>query len=361
MIEVDVAARSGRFQLEAAFSASGQGVLALFGRSGSGKTTLLNILAGLVRPDRGRVTVGDRVLFDADTGIDLRPERRRLGYVFQEHRLFPHLDVRGNLLYGLRRAPTNERSVSFEQIVELLDLGRLLDRRPTGLSGGEKQRVAIGRALLASPRLLLMDEPLASLDAPRKDEVLPFVERLRDTLRLPIVYVTHEVGEIIRLADQVVLMSDGRVAATGSVEEVLGRRDLRPLTGIYEAGSVIHARVLGHDERFALTQLAFADRTLLVGRLDLPVGAAVRLRIAARDVSLATTPPQGISILNILSGSVVEVVPDRDSHMDVLVDVGERLWARVTRRSAADLGLAPGQPIHALIKAVAVDRRNLGL
>lgn len=224
MLEVRAKHRLGVFQLDVELVAPTGGIVALFGRSGAGKTSLVNMLAGLLRPTEGRIALNGTVLFDSAARIDLPPERRRLGYVFQEARLFPHLDVRGNLLYGFRRVPAAERAIRLEQIVELLDIGPLLRRRPGSLSGGEKQRVAIGRALLANPRLLLMDEPLASLDATRKAEILPFIEQLRDKLRLPIVYVSHDMGEIIRLADTVVLLADGRVTAIGSAEQVLGRQ-----------------------------------------------------------------------------------------------------------------------------------------
>ncbi|MGH6960430.1 MAG: molybdenum ABC transporter ATP-binding protein, partial [Dongiaceae bacterium] len=239
MLEVDAAHQLGDFRLDVRMSAPTHGIVALFGKSGSGKTSLVNMLAGLMRPTRGRIALNGAVLFDSAAGIDLPPERRRLGYVFQEGRLFPHLDVRRNLLYGWHRAPAGERAVGLERIVELLGIGHLLHRRPTQLSGGEKQRVAIGRALLANPRLLLMDEPLASLDGPRKAEVLPFIERLRDELRLPVVYVSHDMAEIVRLADSVAVMSEGRVAAVGPIEDIMGRLDLRPLTGRYEAGAVL--------------------------------------------------------------------------------------------------------------------------
>jgi molybdate transport system ATP-binding protein len=224
MLEVRAKHRLGVFQLDVELVAPTGGIVALFGRSGAGKTSLVNMLAGLLRPTEGRIALNGTVLFDSAARIDLPPERRRLGYVFQEGRLFPHLDVRGNLLYGFRRVPAAERAIRLEQIVELLDIGPLLRRRPGSLSGGEKQRVAIGRALLANPRLLLMDEPLASLDATRKAEILPFIEQLRDKLRLPIVYVSHDMGEIVRLADTVVLLADGRVTAIGSAEQVLGRQ-----------------------------------------------------------------------------------------------------------------------------------------
>ena len=359
MIEVDVRRRFGEFLLEARFTAEGA-VTALFGRSGSGKTSLVNLLAGLETPEQGRIVVDGRVLFDSQAGIDVAPEHRRLGYVFQEARLFPHLSVQGNLVYGMRLVPPAERHQDFDAVVELLGLRPLLRRRPHALSGGEKQRVAIGRALLASPRLLLMDEPLASLDAPRKEEILPLIEDLRDHLGVPIVYVSHMMEEVVRLADTLVLLSDGRVAAVGGVEELSGRLDLRPITGRHEAGAVLAATVTGHDQTFGLSELSFHGNRLLVPLLDLPPGSGLRVRIRARDVALCLTPPADTSILNVFSGVVKEIEASDRPQVDVLLDVGAPLIARITRRSVAALGLEPGKPVHALVKAVAIDRHSLG-
>ncbi len=364
MIEIDVEKRLGAFLLDARFAAPATGITALFGRSGAGKTTLVNLLAGLARPDRGRIAVGGEVLFSAEEGIDVPPERRRLGYVFQEGRLFPHYSVHGNLTYGRRRG-TRGGAIGFDAVVALLGLGALLDRRPGDLSGGEKQRVAIGRALLAEPRLLLMDEPLASLDAPRKAEILPFIEKLRDELHLPVIYVSHAMEEIVRLADTLVLMSEGRIAAVGPVEELTSRLDLRPLTGRYEAGAVIRATVAGHDVTYGLSELAFPGGRLRVSHVALPLGTPVRARIRARDVALATTRPIGISFRNIFAARVTEVAPERAPIVDVRLDIGTpaqpvALWARVTARAAHELGLTPGREVFALVKTVALDRASYG-
>jgi len=364
LIEIDVEKRLGAFLLDARFAAPATGITALFGRSGAGKTTLVNLLAGLVRPDRGRIAVGGEVLFSAEEGIDVPPERRRLGYVFQEGRLFPHYSVHGNLTYGRRRG-TRGGAIGFDAVVALLGLGALLDRRPGDLSGGEKQRVAIGRALLAEPRLLLMDEPLASLDAPRKAEILPFIEKLRDELHLPVIYVSHAMEEIVRLADTLVLMSEGRIAAVGPVEELTSRLDLRPLTGRYEAGAVIRATVAGHDVTYGLSELAFPGGRLRVSHVALPLGTPVRARIRARDVALATTRPIGISFRNIFAARVTEVAPERAPIVDVRLDIGTpaqpvALWARVTARAAHELGLTPGREVFALVKTVALDRASYG-
>jgi molybdate transport system ATP-binding protein len=307
MLDVSAQKRLSDFSLDMRFSCDGTGITAVFGRSGAGKTTLVNMLAGLVRPDSGRIAVGERLLFDSASGVDLPPERRRLGYVFQEGRLFPHLSVRGNLSYGLKRVPPADRHIGLERIVALLGLETLLERRPHDLSGGEKQRVALGRALLANPRLLLMDEPLAALDQQRKAEVLPFIEQMRDDLAIPIVYVSHAMEEVVRLADTLVLVSEGHTVAVGPVDELTSRLDLRPLTGRYEAGAVIEARVVRHDEAFALSELAFSGGTLRVPKLDLAPGAELRIRVRARDVALALEPPKDISILNILPGEVRDI------------------------------------------------------
>jgi molybdate transport system ATP-binding protein len=362
VIEVEVEKRLGEFHVEARFTAPDAGITALFGRSGVGKTSLVNMLAGLLRPDRGRIAVGGETLFSSADGIDLPPERRRLGYIFQEGRLFPHYSVRGNLTYGAGR---RDGAIGFDAVVELLGLGPLLERRPGDLSGGEKQRVAIGRALLASPRLLLMDEPLASLDAPRKAEILPFIERLRDELRLPIIYVSHAMEEIVRLADTLVLLSAGKVAAVGTVEELTSRLDLRPLTGRHEAGAVIRATVAGHDVTYGLSELAFPGGRLRVSRLALPLGTSVRVRVRARDVALATARPTGISIRNIVAARIVEIAPDEGPLVDIRLDIGRpqqpvALWARITQRAARELNLTVGGEVFALLKTVALDRGSLG-
>jgi molybdate transport system ATP-binding protein len=360
VLEVDVRGQFGSFRLEARFTA-GHGVTALFGRSGAGKTSLVNFLAGLNRPEAGRIAVDGHVLFDSAAGIDLPPERRRLGYVFQDGRLFPHLDVRSNLTYGMRLVPKAERHHSFDRVVGLLNLDGLLARRPATLSGGEKQRVAIGRALLASPRLLLMDEPLAAVDLLHKAEILPFIERLRDNLRLPIVYVSHKVEEVVRLADTLVVLSQGRTVASGPVEQIMSRLDVWPLTGYYDVGAALTVTVAGHDDRFGLTRLGFAEHTLLVPRLNLPEAAKLRVRVRARDVAISLTRPQATSVLNILEAEVVEVDHRGEPRVDILLDVGQPLIARVTRKSVHDLGLVPGQKVFALVKAVAIDRPTASL
>jgi molybdate transport system ATP-binding protein len=360
MIDVEVTRRVGAFELDVAFQAEAP-IVGLFGRSGSGKTTLVNALAGVTRPQRGRIVVNGETLFDSTRNIDLPPERRRLGYVFQDDLLFPHLRVEANLLYGYRRAPAGARVIDEAHVIELLGLRSLLQRLPDALSGGEKQRVAIGRALLAQPRLLLMDEPLASLDVQRRDEVLRYIELLRDDLHIPIVYVSHSVAEVTRLADTVVLLSDGRSIASGSVEEVMGRMDLRPQTGRYEAGTVLDAVVAAHDIDYGLTTLRFAGGVLTVPSVQGLVGERIRVRVRARDVSVALVRPTDVSILNVLEGSLVGFGTDDGPIVDVQLQVGEvSLVARITRRSREQLRLHEGQTVFALVKAVSFDRRSVG-
>jgi molybdate transport system ATP-binding protein len=359
-LEVDVALSRPSFELAASLS-TGPGVTALFGRSGSGKTTLVNMVAGLVRPDRGRIRVDGRALFDSGARIDLPSHRRRVGYVFQEARLFPHLTVRQNLLYGSWFRGRNFRLGSIDQIVELLGNGELLGRRPASLSGGEKQRVAIGRAVLSDPAMLLMDEPLASLDEARKGEILPYLERLRDGLDLPILYVSHSIPEVIRLATTMIVLSEGKVIASGPVEEVMGQPDLFPAAGRYEAGSVLDAHLVAHDAAFGLTELETAGGLLRVPHLDNPIGSRLRLLIRARDVTIATERPQHISALNILSGRVTALQDDGRPIGEVTIAVGESaIRARITRRSMTQLGLVPGREVFAIVKTVAIDRKSFG-
>jgi molybdate transport system ATP-binding protein len=359
-LEVDVSHTLGRFALEARFTAEG-GLTALFGRSGAGKTSLVNIIGGLLRPDRAKIVIDGRVLIDTARRVFVPRHRRRIGYVFQEPRLFPHLTVRQNLLYGRWFTPAVERRESFERVVELLGIAPLLQRGPALLSGGEKHRVAIGRALLASPHLLLMDEPLASLDEPRRAEILPYIERLRDERNIPIIYVSHSVPEIARLATTMVLLSEGKVAAVGAVSEIMGRVDLFPLTGRYEAGAVLEMRVALHDERYGLTTLRSPAGELRVPRIDAAIGTPLRVRVRARDVMLGLKPPEALSALNVLAGRIVEIGAADGPAVDVRVDLnGETLLARVTRLTLDRLDLLPGRPVFAIIKTVAIDRRSIG-
>jgi molybdate transport system ATP-binding protein len=360
MLDVDIVVRRGAFRLQAAF-ASDAPIVALFGRSGSGKSTIVEAVAGLAHPQSGRIVIGGRTLFDSSRGIDLTPEARHVGVVFQDALLFPHLSVRANLAYGERLTPSAERFVDRERVMALLGLAPLLERRPATLSGGEKQRVALGRTLLASPRLLLLDEPLAALDAPRKAEIMGYIELLRDELRLPMVYVSHAIEEVTRLADRLVLVSDGRTVAEGDVAEVLSRADLKPLTGRFEAGAVIDARVARHDERYGLTRLAFDGGELVVANLDALPGEPVRARIRSRDVALALERPRAASFQNVLEATVESIGGEFGAIVDVELRVGPTpLVARVTRESVERLAIAPGAKVFALVKAIAIDRRSVG-
>lgn len=356
-LEVEIRHRQGDFTLDIAFASEGR-LTALFGRSGAGKSSVINVIAGLVRPQHGRVVVDGRALVDTDRGVFLPPHRRRIGYVFQEGRLFPHLTVRQNLLYGRWFTPKAERGTEFGRVVELLGIAPLLDRAPALLSGGEKQRVAIGRALLSSPRLLLMDEPLAALDEARKAEILPYIERLRDEARIPIVYVSHALGEVTRLAATLVVLAEGRVAATGPLREVMDRADLFPRA---EAGAVLEAVVEDHDDRWQLTRLRVAAGILTVPRVELPPGSPVRIRIRARDVMLATRAPDHLSALNVLPATVTAIASGDGPTAEIRLDcAGDGLLARLTRRSVETLALAPGRPVHAVIKSVAFDSHTVG-
>jgi molybdate transport system ATP-binding protein len=358
MLSVSVTHRLGAFTLDAAFESEG-GLTALFGRSGAGKTSLINAIAGLYRPDQGRIAVDGVVLADTASGIFVPAHKRRVGYVFQEGRLFPHLNVRQNLVYGRWFAPKTAGGGEFDQIVELLGIGPLLARRPANLSGGEKQRVAIGRALLARPRLLVMDEPLASLDEGRRAEIFPYIERLRDEMLVPVVYVSHSIAEVARLATTLVVLSEGKVAAIGPTAQVMGRIDLFPLTGRTEAGAILATRVAAHDEKFGLTVLRAAAGELRVPHLDLPVGSALRVRIRARDVMIALAPPEGLSALNVLPGIVAEIGAGDGPIVQIRLDcAGEALVARLTRRSVETLGLVPGKRVHAVIKSIAFDHHT---
>jgi molybdate transport system ATP-binding protein len=330
------------------------GTVVLFGPSGCGKSTIAAVLAGLLKPAFCRVVVDGSVLADTQSGIFLRPERRRIGVVFQDARLFPHLSVRRNLRYGLRRAPAGPFAIP--EVVDLLGIGALLDRRPHTLSGGERQRVAIGRALLSQPRLLVMDEPLASLDADRRAEILPYLGRLKASLNLPIFYVTHSLDEVARLADTLALIRDGRVLASGPLPDLAARADL-PIAARDDAATVLSARVVRHDMARALTALEAAGRTLLVPLIPASEGATLRVRIPARDVVIATEAPAGISIHNLIPGTVRGVFEDSATHaalVEIALD-GGALLARVTPDAVRSLSLAPGLAVLALIKSVAVE------
>jgi molybdate transport system ATP-binding protein len=346
--------RFSAITMDIAFQVPSPGVTALFGPSGSGKSTIINAAAGLLRPETCRIEVDGKILADTASGTWLPPERRRAGLVFQDSRLFPHMSVATNLRFGMRRVGAG--AIAFDEIVDLLGIEQLLDRRPYSLSGGERQRVAIGRALLAQPHLLLMDEPLASLDAARKAEILPFLTRLKTALRLPVLYVTHSLDEVSRLADAMVLIDAGRVVGFGSVSEVAARADL-PLAQRDDAGALLLCRVVANDTDRALTRLQGGGVALFVPLLDLPVGAACRVRIPAREVILAGRPPEAISLHNIVPGAVRHIAEDIVRH-SVIVEIGlpdGGLLSRVTPDAVARLGLTAGAPVLALIKSTSIE------
>jgi len=353
MLEVELASRLGALDLDVSFAAP-DGVTALFGRSGAGKTTIINCVAGLLRPDRGRILLDGEPLLDTGRGIDVPRHRRRIGYVFQDARLFPHLTVRRNLLYGRWFAGSHQRRSGLGEVVELLGIDHLLDRRPGTLSGGEKQRVAIGRGLLSAPRLLLLDEPLASLDQARKGEILPYLDRLCREAGIPILFVSHALDEVARLATTMVLLSGGRVAASGPVGEVMARVDLGAAASEVGAGAILHLQVVGGPDAHGLTLLTHPAGEIELPGVDLPPGHAVRLRIDARDVVLAlgTTRLSGISIRNQLRATVVALGAPMNGLTEVGLDVtGERLRALVTSASVEAMRLQPGVPVLALVKS----------
>jgi molybdate transport system ATP-binding protein len=343
-------------ELDVSFGAP-DGVTALFGRSGAGKSTVVQAISGLLCPDTGRIAVGDRVLFDKQNGVDLPVSKRRVGYVFQDDRLFPHLSVHKNLLYGARTAKPS----SLDQVLGMLDIEPLLTRMPAGLSGGERQRVAIGRALLSSPEIVLMDEPLASLDDARKREILPYLERLRDEARVPIVYVSHSLAEVARLATTVVVLDRGRVKRSGPTIDVLSDPDAVPDLGVREAGSLLRARVEEHLDD-GLSELALGEARLYLPRIAAPVGAEVRVRIQAKDVMLSVEQPRGLSALNILPVIVESMRSGEGPGVMVRLLAGEDyVLARITRRSAEALGIVAGKQCFAVMKSVSVAHADVGV
>jgi molybdate transport system ATP-binding protein len=356
-IEIRLQHRFGAFALDAAFAIERPGITALFGPSGAGKSTIANAVAGLFKPSEGRIVIGDQIVFDSAAHIALPPRARRIGYVFQDARLFPHMSVENNLRFGWRRAPERADASEFARIVELLGLEALLKRKPAKLSGGEKSRVALGRALLSSPHLLILDEPLAALDAARKAEILPWLERLRDEASLPMIYVTHALDEVARLADSIVLLRDGKVVAQGAAFDLLPNLEFANLAGTTPLGAVFAAHVVAHRDD-GLTELAFDGGTLFVPRLDAPVGAKLRVRLRAEDVMLARVMPDAISANNVLFTTVAAVRTADDVHADVQLACGAtKIVARITRASLARLEIKSGMTMFAIVKSVIVDSR----
>ena len=351
-LRVGIGLARGGFALEARFDLPAAGVTALLGPSGSGKTSLLGAVAGILAPREGVIAVGETVFFDSSRRIDLAPEVRGCGFDFQDERLFPHLDVRRNLNYGFARRRGRKVTHNMDEVVAMLGIGELMARRPATLSGGERQRVAIGRALLSQPRLLLLDEPVSAVDQDRKEEILPYLERLRDLADLPILYVSHALDEVLRLAGQVVLIEKGRVVAAGPTSAVLSAHAFAA-----RRISVLDGRVAEHAAAIGLTRVATAIGDFRVPLVDTPVGGNLRLVIDASDVALATQEPVGLSIRNRFRASIASIAPlDRAQMLVALEAAGGGVSAVLTRDAVTELRLAPGAEVWCLVKSVAVDR-----
>ncbi|MGC1124614.1 molybdenum ABC transporter ATP-binding protein ModC [Pantoea agglomerans] len=350
MLSLNFMQQQGDHVLEVDLQIPAKGITAIFGVSGAGKTSLINAISGLTQPQRGRIQLHDRLLFDAEQKIALPPEKRRIGYVFQDARLFPHYRVRGNLQYGMAPA----MKAQFDSLVSLLGLEALLPRFPLSLSGGEKQRVAIGRALLTAPDMLLLDEPLASLDLPRKRELMPYLQKLAKQVDIPMLYVSHSLEEILQLADNVLVLDAGKVKAFGPLERVWSSSAMRPWLPVSELTSVLRVQVLEQHPDYPMTALSLGDQHIWVSRVNQPVKTPLRIRIASADVSLALQPPQHSSIRNILPAQVVELLEVGDQ-VEVKLRIGiSELWARITPWALDELGIRPDQWLYAQIKSVSV-------
>lgn len=362
LISLQFQKQLGETQFDVDLDIPATGITAIFGRSGAGKTSLINVISGLIKPDSGLIKVNDRILFDDNHSIDVAVEKRNVGYVFQDARLFPHYSVKGNLTYGVKQAD----DAYFSKVVTLLSLTNMLDRYPADLSGGEKQRVAIGRALLSKPDILLMDEPLASLDLPRKREVMPFLEKLADEVKTPILYVTHSLNEILRLASHLVIVNDGKVEISGSIEEVWGSNSMRPWQSFSEQSSLFEATIAEHHRQYALTKVQLAENVFLwVQGIDGKLGSSIRLQVRANDVSIALDKPERTSIRNILKArvSLIEsknIANDKQS-VGVQLDLGtnRQLWATITPWALDELDLNIGMDVYVQIKGVSVTQRDI--
>ena len=347
------------FELEIDAELIGEGVTAIFGASGSGKSTLLRAIAGFERPSRGRIAFGEEVFFDSQTRTDKPPHRRPVGMLFQDARLFDHLDVGGNLAFGEKRRGRQDRGFPRDEIISVLDLKGLLSRRVASLSGGERQRVALARTLLSSPELLLLDEPLSGLDGDRKAEILRYLEDVTSRFRIPTLFVSHDIDEVARLADRVWVFAAGRLQTSGTTAAIVERLDLQPLTGRFEAGVLVEGRVARHDPRLHLTFVDLHGDEFTMPMIDrLSPGDSVRLRIRARDVALATQRPEGLSIRNVLPGRITDLVHvDESGFVEAFIQLREdRIRARLTLAAVEDLGLEVGSSVFALVKSVSFER-----
>ena len=354
----------GETDFDIDLSLPGNGISALFGRSGAGKTTLINVISGLVTPKQGKVSIGGHVLFDSDAAINLPTHKRKIGYVFQDSRLFPHYSVKGNLLYGVAEKDDDY----FDKVTELLAIKPLLKRLPISLSGGEKQRVAIARALLSKPNLLLMDEPLASLDMPRKREVMPFLEELSEQVNIPIVYVTHSLQEILRLAQHLSILDKGRIMTSGKLEEVWASHAMRPWQSFSDHSSLFEGKIATHHEKYALTCVKLAPSACLwVQKVDGEPDTPIRLQVRANDVSIALEKPVSTSIRNVLPATVASIEAfsageDKQSiTVSLKLDEGCHLWATITPWALDDLNLKVGDEVYAQVKGVSVTQRDIAL
>ena len=358
-MSIEVCFRHGfaGFALDIDFAVERHGVTALFGPSGSGKSTIINVIAGLLKPNEGEVRLNGTTMLDTASGINVAARNRGIGYVFQDARLFPHMSVRANLDFGAKRAAQRLPATEADGIVTMLGLENLLERKPRHLSGGERQRVALGRALLSNPKALLLDEPLAALDSGRKAGILPYLERIRDDARIPILYVSHSIDEVTRLANDIVVLNAGSVAATGPVEDIMSRLDLFPLTGRFEAGAVLVGHIARHLDNEDMSEIAVGENIFTVPRVAEEPGCALRLRVRARDVMLSTKRVSGISANNIIAGKVAGIRADHGPYVDVRLDcAGMALLARITRMSQSRLGITEGAKVWALVKSVSVER-----
>jgi molybdate transport system ATP-binding protein len=354
MLSVAAKKRRGAFLLDAKFELPTPGVVALFGISGCGKTTLVNVIAGLLQADSGHVALDEAVLLDTERGVNVPPEKRRIGYVFQDARLFPHMRVEANLRYALKRAAVAP-FVGMDRVAALLDLEPLMGRRTHDLSGGERQRVAIGRALLSQPSLLLLDEPLASLDASRREEVLPYLETLRDQLAIPMVYVSHNYDEVLRLATHLVLLEAGKTIAQGNLGEMSLNPKVRAIIGTDAVGAIVDGTVLGIDSSSGLTRVQVGQGELKVQFGKAAPGTRLRVQLLARDLIVATEPPRQISVRNSLPGVITSVAHDVDDSDLIAIDIGGILiMARVTQAATRELSLAAGKPVWALVKTASL-------
>ncbi|MNB78624.1 Sulfate/thiosulfate import ATP-binding protein CysA [compost metagenome] len=350
MLELNFTQTLGDHSLTINETLPASGITAIFGVSGAGKTSLINAISGLTKPQSGRIVLNGRVLNDVEKRTCLAPEKRRIGYVFQDARLFPHYKVLGNLRYGMAKSMTGQ----FDKLIALLGIEPLLNRLPSSLSGGEKQRVAIGRALLTAPELLLLDEPLASLDIPRKRELLPYLQRLAREINIPMLYVSHSLDEILHLADKVLVLENGSVKAFGDLEEVWGSSVMHPWLPQEQQSSILKVSVLEHHPHYAMTALAIGDQHVWVNKLDKPLQAGLRIRIQASDVSLVLQPPLQSSIRNILRAKVAQCYDD-NGQVEVQLEIGSRtLWARISPWARDELGIKPGLWLYAQIKSVSI-------